>query len=122
MILALFLFSKNQSMKQETLTEITTNVMDVWYLDLEFLADTIDEYKLKVDEIVEGVEQEFWKVYVTQINYLIFKVLTMVAEQFIESHRELFEERSEEYQVFTNYLDSHVYFEDEEVQSEFERY
>jgi len=46
-------------MKKETLTEIITSVMNVGYLDLEFFADTVEEYKLKVDEIVESVEQEF---------------------------------------------------------------
>jgi hypothetical protein len=45
-----------------------------------------------------------------------------VAQKFIEEHEELFEEKSDEYTIYTNYLDSHVYFEDEEVQREFERY
>ena len=109
-------------MNKDTLTEITTNVMNVGYSDLEFLANTIDEYKLRVEKIVESVEENFWKEYVTQINYLIYIALTMVAQKFIESHEELFEDKSDEYTVYTNYLDSHVYFEDEEVQREFERY
>lgn len=46
----------------------------------------------------------------------------MVAQQFIESHEELFEDRSDEYEVYTNYLDSHVYFEDEEVQELYDKY
>ncbi len=109
-------------MNKEILLEITTNILDGWYLDLEYLTNTIEEYKLAVDEIVESVEQDFWKEYVTQINYLIYMALTMVAQKFIEENEKLFEDKSNEYEIFTNYLDSHVYFEDEEVQREFERY
>lgn len=109
-------------MNNEILLDITTNILDGWYLDLEYLTNTIEEYKLSVDEIIESVEQDFWKEYTTQINYLIYVALTMVAQKFIEENEKLFEDKSKEFEIFTNYLDSHVYFEDEEVQSEFERF
>lgn len=109
-------------MNNEILLDITTNILDGGYLDLKYLADTIEEYKLSVDEIVESVEQDFWKECITQINYLIYVALTMVAQKFIDGNQKLFEEKSNEYEIFTNYLDSHVYFEDEEVQREFERF
>lgn len=109
-------------MNKEILLEITTNILDGGYLDLEYLTNTIEEYKLAVDEIVESVEQDFWKECITQINYLIYMALTMVAQKFIEENEKLFEDKSNEFEIFTNYLDSHVYFEDEEVQREFERY
>ena len=44
----------------------------------------------------------------------------MVAQNFISENEELFEEYSSEYQIFTNYLDSHIWFEDEKVQSKFD--
>lgn len=109
-------------MNNEILLDITTNILDGGYLDLEYLTNTIEEYKLAVDEIVESVEQDFWKEYVTQINYLIYMALTMVAQKFIEENEKLFEDKSNEYEIFTNYLDSHVYFEDEEAQREFESF
>lgn len=46
-------------MNKEILLEITTNILDGGYLDLEYLTNTIVEYKLAVDEIVESVEQDF---------------------------------------------------------------
>lgn len=46
-------------MNKETLLDITTNILDGGYLDLEYLVNTIEEYKLAVDEIVESVEQDF---------------------------------------------------------------
>lgn len=46
-------------MNNEILLDITTNILDGGYLDLKYLADTIEEYKLAVDEIVESVEQDF---------------------------------------------------------------
>lgn len=47
------------SMNKETLLEITTNVLNAGYLDVEYLANKIEEYKLSVDEIVESAEQDF---------------------------------------------------------------
>lgn len=44
----------------------------------------------------------------------------MIAQNFISENEELFEKYSSEYQIFTNYLDSHIWFEDEEVQSKFD--
>jgi hypothetical protein len=55
-----------------------------------------------------------------QINYLIYTALTLVAQNFIAENEELFEKYSSEYQIFTNYLDSHIWFEDEEVQNKFD--
>jgi hypothetical protein len=46
-------------MNKDTLAEITTGVMGVGYLDLEFFANTIEEYKLRVEEIIDDVEQNF---------------------------------------------------------------
>jgi hypothetical protein len=46
-------------MNNEILLDITTNILDGGYLDLEYLTNTIEEYKLAVDEIVESVEQDF---------------------------------------------------------------
>lgn len=46
-------------MNKETLIDITTNVLNAGYLDVEYLANKIEEYDLPVDEIIESVEQDF---------------------------------------------------------------
>lgn len=46
-------------MNKETLVEITTNVLNAGYMDVEYLANKIEAYKLSVDEIIESVEQDF---------------------------------------------------------------
>jgi hypothetical protein len=56
------------------------------------------------------------------INYLIYESLSTIAYRFIEANQELFETKSDEFEIYTNYLDSHVRFSDEEVQVEFEKY
>lgn len=35
---------------------------------------------------------------------------------------DLFEEYSDEYEIFTNYMDSHIWFTDSEVQVKFEKF
>ncbi|WP_428026433.1 hypothetical protein [Arcobacter sp.] len=59
----------------------------------------------------------------TNINYLIYVALKFIALKFIDSNKELFENESdEEFEIFTNYLDSHIYFESEKIQKIFENF
>ena len=109
-------------MNENVLTDITRNLLGAWYLDLKFLTDTIEEHDLDFDDIYENVEMNFWKEFTANINYFIYEALSQIACKFIESHTELFEENSDEFEIYTNYMDSHIYFTDEKVQSEFERF
>jgi hypothetical protein len=45
----------------------------------------------------------------------------MVAQKFLDENEEILEE-NREFEIFTNYMDSHITFEDEVVQSKFEDY
>lgn len=109
-------------MNKDTLITAFSAITKSWYLDVGFLIEKIDEYDLDLSEIVENIEMNFWKEYITDINYLIYEALSQIAYKFIEENPELFKTESDEFEIFTNYMDSHIWFESETVQSEFERF
>jgi hypothetical protein len=110
-------------MNTNILTDISRNLLWAWWLDVKFLIDTIEEHKLDFDDIYENVEMNFWEDFTNNINYFIYEVLNQIANKFIETHSKLFEDKSnEEFEIYTNYMDSSICFTDEKVQSEFERF
>lgn len=102
--------------------DLSRNTLWAWYLDVKFLVELIEKYELDVDDISENIEFNFWKGFKADINYFIYEALTQIASKFIEENSELFETESNEYEIYTNFLDSHIYFTSEIVQSEFERF
>lgn len=109
-------------MNTNILNELSRCLLNAWYLDLEFLIDTIDKYSLNIDDIVDNIEMNFWKEFKSDINHLIYESLTQIAYKFIESNNELFESESDEFEIYTNYIDSHICFESNKVQIEFEKF
>ena len=109
-------------MNNKILIDLSRNLLWAWYLDIQFLVNLIEEQELDFDEIYENVQMNFWKEFDRNINYFIYEALSQVAYKFIDSHKELFEDESDEYEIYTNYLDSHIRFTSEIIQSEFERF
>lgn len=102
--------------------DLSRNTLWAWYLDVKFLVELIEKYELDVDDISENIEFNFWKEFKADINYFIYEALTKIASKFIEENSELFETESNEYEIYTNFFDSHIYFTSEIIQSEFERF
>lgn len=102
--------------------DLSRNTLWAWYLDVKFLVELIEKYELDVDDISENIEFNFWKEFKADINYFIYEALTQIVSKFIEENSELFETESNEYEIYTNFFDSHIYFTSEIVQSEFERF
>ena len=51
------------------------------------------------------------------------EILSTIAYKFIEEYKELFSnEDDKEFEIFTNYMDSHIYFKCEYIQEKFEAY
>ena len=108
-------------MNENILNSITRNLMSAWYLDLQFLVNLLEEHKIDFDEVYENVEMNFWKEFIN-INYFIYETFSQIAHKFIEENQELCNSKSDEFEIYTNYMDSHLSFKDEEVQTEFENY
>jgi len=56
------------------------------------------------------------------INTIIYEVLHTIASKFIANNSSLFTENNDEFEIYTNYMDSHIYFTSEKVQNEFEKF
>lgn len=109
-------------MDKDTLISALSAITKSWYLDIEFLLNIAEEHHLDLADIIENVEMNFWKEPVSYINYLIYEALSQIAYKFIENNPKLFETESDEFEIFTNYMDSHIWFNSEKVQTEFERF
>ena len=46
-------------MNKNILNDLTNGLLDGGYMDLEFLVNTIEEHKLKVDDILDSHEELF---------------------------------------------------------------
>jgi len=101
--------------------DLSRNTLWAWYLDVKYLVELIEKHNLDVDDISENIEFNFWKEFKADINYFIYEALSQIANKFIESNMELFEYESDEFEIYTNYMDSHIWFSSEKVQSEFEK-
>ncbi len=109
-------------MNTNILMDLSRNTLWAWYLDVKYLVELIEEHNLDVDDIAENIEFNFWKEFKADINYFIYEALSQIANKFIELNIELFEYESDEFEIYTNYMDSHIWFSSEKVQSEFERF
>ena len=110
-------------MNTNILTDISRNLLWAWYLDVKFLIDIIEEHNLDFDDIYENVESNFWENFTNNINYFIYEALNQIANKFIDDNSYLFKSEDEkEFEIYTNYIDSHVSFTNEKIQSEFERF
>ena len=109
-------------MNKNILIDLSRNLLKAWYLDVQFLVNLIDEHKLDFDEIYENVEINSWKDIQFDINYYIYEALSQIAYKFINSNKKLFKKESDEFEIYTNYLDSHIWFTSQKVQYKFERF
>jgi len=107
-------------MNTAILSDITRNLMGAWYLDLKFLVDLLEEHDIDFDEIINEVEANFWKDTAHDFNTIVYEVYYKIATDFITKNESLFEDESSEFTIYTNYLDSHLWFESEKVQKKFE--
>lgn len=92
------------------------------YSDMLFLVNTIERYKIKVDEILNEFDTPFGKIEIVDFNHLIYIILTLAAKRFKQQNQELFHRYSCEYFVCGKYSKSRICFRDEEVQKVFEKF
>jgi len=104
---------------------IISQILECWYLDVEFLDNLIDEFDIDLD--IDNIKQEFWMV---NLNLLVYKVYDEVKNRFLEEYKQEVEAITgeslenvwdfEDYEIFTNYLDSHLWFNNEEIENLFQ--
>jgi len=110
-------------MKTELLIEMIAELTQSGYVDAKVLLETIENNDLDIYEIMNELRANFWEQFQNQYNWIMYEVLSSIGRNFIESHEELFENDGDrEYEVFTNYCDSHIWFNDEAIEEEFEKF
>ncbi|HIP11155.1 MAG TPA: hypothetical protein EYG73_00415 [Arcobacter sp.] len=91
-------------------------------MDVDYLVNLLDRFHLDFYEVMDEVEMNFGADGKVEFNTIIYEVLNSIAHKFLEEHKEMFESKEAEFEIYTNYMDSHIYFTDEFIQSEFEGY
>jgi hypothetical protein len=104
---------------------IVSQILDCWFLDVEFLDNLIDEFDVDLD--IEEIKKEFWLI---NLNLLVYKVYDEVKNRFLTDYKQEVEEITwnslenvwdfEDYEIFTNYLDSHLWFNNEKIEDLFQ--
>lgn len=117
-----FIFFNLNTMNTMILNDISRNLLGAWYLDLRYLVDLLDENNIDFDDIIESIQFNCWEDVKLEINLIIYEVLTTIANEFISNNSKLFEDETDEFEIFTNYMDSHIYFKSDIVHNEFERF
>lgn len=118
-------------MYMESKTSLLSQLLDCWYLDINFLIDLCNNNDIEID--LDDIKSNYWEI---NINIIIYDVIRQIAEKFIDDNREeitkileLWEywnlddymSSNDLYEIFTNYIDSHLWFHDEKIQDLFEK-
>ncbi len=115
----------------ETRNSLLAQLLECWYLDIDFLMDLCENNLLDID--VDDIRSNYWEI---DVNILIYESIRMIAEMFIDEYREeislilelRFDGTLEDYmsyhdlyEIYTNYMDSHLWFYNEKIQELFEK-
>lgn len=101
---------------------LLTDLLQCGCRDINYLIDVLEKNDLQLD--VEDVKANFWEV---NVNTLIYEALYQVAEIFIAEFEDEIcrllgdgAKTDELYEIYVNYMDSHIWFHDERVHELFE--
>ncbi len=112
----------------DTKESIVCELLECGSLDLDYLSELCDKNNIELD--IESIRQEYWSI---NINILIYVALRQIAQEFItENEEEIcnilkvsdleeYISNNDLYETFTNCMDSHLRFINEEIQELFEK-
>ena len=115
----------------ETWTNLLCSLLDCGYLDVTFLTDLADKNNIDID--IEDIRSNYGEV---NINIIIYEVIREIAWNFIEEHKEDIHKildlgefwniddymnSHDIYEIYTNFMDSHLWFQNEQIQELFEK-
>lgn len=104
-----------------------SQVLNCWYLDVDFLEELIEEFNIDLD--IECIKNEFWNI---NVNILIYKVFDEIKNNFLKENKYEIEAiiwesldngfDFEDYEIFTNCIDSHLRFKNDEIEDLFQKW
>lgn len=102
---------------------LLTQLLDCWYLDVDFLDDLICEFWVDID--IDDLKKRFWNGSI-HINTLIYETYEKIKDKFLKENKDIIENISwcnidefEDYNIFTNCLDSSIRFNNDDIQTLF---
>jgi hypothetical protein len=103
-------------------TNLLCQILECWYLDVNFLNDLLDNYQIELD--IDEIKSNFGKI---DINILIYETFEIIKNQFLEDNKEeieniWFDIYELDYQIYTNYFDSHLWFNDNEIDELYQKW
>ena len=114
----------------ETKTSLLCDLLECGYLDINYLTDLLDDNNIEID--LQDLKANYWAL---NINWIIYDVIFQIAEKFIEENQDEIEKildlwefwnlydymsSHDIYEIYTNYIDSHLRFKDEAILDLFE--
>jgi len=111
----------------KNLNSIVSQILNCGYLDVDFLDNLIWAYDIDLD--IEEIRLNYGKV--DNINILIYEAYEQIKDMFFEENKEAIEalwwdigaaEEWVDYTIFTNYLDSRLWFTDEKLDTMYQNW
>ena len=113
---------------RETAESLCSQILECWFLDVKYAIDLANSNNLEID--YEDLKSNYWTV---NINTIIYDLIYRIAETFISENEIVIKQilniwdlneyrnNSEMYEIYTNYIDSHLWFKDERIQTLFDQ-
>lgn len=99
---------------------LLSQLLDCWYLDVDFLDNLINKFDIEID--IDDLKGRFWNGKI-HMNDLIYETFIMIKDKFLNDTKDEIEiitwktiDDFEDYSIFTNCLDSHLWFNDEKIE------
>lgn len=106
------------------MSQLLCSILQCGFLDVRFLESLINEFNLELDyeDIIANYGGH-------NINFFIYEAYEQVKNLFIEANQSeiiSITEKSDpydlDYTIFTNYLDSHLWFNNQEIEELFQKW
>lgn len=113
---------------RETAESLLAQILECWVGDVGFAIDLANKNNLEID--TEDLKNNYWKL---NINIIIYDLIYNIAEMFLNENKAIIEKilnvrnldeyrnNYDLYEIFTNYIDSHLWFKNEDIQRLFEK-
>jgi hypothetical protein len=110
-------------------TTLLSQLLNCWYSDIQFLIKICEQNEIDLD--IEDIKDNYWEI--KDVNILIYVAIEEISKKFLEEYKDQIEEalnlrnlesylseNDDIYEIFTNYIDSHLWFKNDKIQSIFE--
>lgn len=111
----------------ENVISLLNQLLNCWYLDIKFLDELIEKYNIDLD--IQDIISNYWysNIKDLNINIFIYQAFEDIKNNFINDNKDEIELlwiniNDVEYEIYTNYFDSHLWFNDNEIDELFQKW